>query len=186
MAGNVLERLTALSHYYAVVLVPSDAPDIEEQTRAHVAPFERDLEVPHKYYPEPDQVQLMAKQYGVSPTDLEAIYTHWRLEDISENARAGLDERGLYWFDVENPQGRWTAWSVDERDESVAAMKTLDVVAFVIITPDGEWHERPENKKLGRPSSDTWISEGEWRLQFYAIAEQYPTSIPVRVHVTEH
>ena len=175
-----------MASYYAVVLVPSDTPDVEERTRALMAPFERDLEVPHKYYSEPDEVQWMAKRYGVLPTDLEAIYAHWRLEDISENAHAGLDERGLYWFDTQNPQGRWTAWSMDEHYESVAAMKALDVLAFVVITPDGEWHERPENKKLGRPSGSTWISEGEWRLQFYAIAERYPTSIPVRVHVTEH
>jgi hypothetical protein len=78
MAGKVLEKLTAMSHYFAVVLVPSDAPDIEERTRALMAPFERNLEVPHKYISEPEEVQWMAKRYGFLPTDLEAIYAHWR------------------------------------------------------------------------------------------------------------
>lgn len=175
-----------MSHYYAVVLVPSDAPDVDEQTHVLMAPFERDLEVPHKYYPEPEAVQSMAKRYAVSPTDLKAIYAQWRQEDISEKAHAGLDEQGLYWFDVENPQGHWTEWSMDERYESVAAMKARNILAFVIVTPDGAWHERPKNDLVERSSGDTWIAEDVWLLQFYAIAEQYPASIPVRVHVTEH
>jgi hypothetical protein len=175
-----------MASYYAVVLVPSDAPDIEERTHALMAPFERDLEVPHKYYPEPGAIEWMAERYGVSPVDLATIYPHWRLEDISEKAHAGLDEQGLYWFDVENPQGHWTHWSIDEQYVSVAAMKTRNILAFVIITPDGEWHERPEDKKLGRSSGDTWIAQDERRRQFYAIAEQYPTSIPVRVYVAKH
>src|SRR5215831_7028415 len=97
MAGNVQERRTALSTcyavVYAVVLAPSDAPDIEAQAPARMAPFERDLEGPREYYAEPDQVQWMTKQCDVSPIDLEAIYAHWPLEDIAENAHARLDDR---------------------------------------------------------------------------------------------
>jgi hypothetical protein len=101
-----------MASYHAVVLVPSRALGVEEQTNVLMAPFERDLEVPPKYYLEPGEIQQLAKRYSVSVTDLESIYAHWRLEDISEDATAGLDEQGLYWFDTQNPQGEWTRWSI--------------------------------------------------------------------------
>src|SRR5262249_425375 len=154
----VLERLTALSHYDAEAFAPSEAPDSEERTRILMVPFERDLDVPHTYYSELDEVQGMAKRYGVSPTDLEAIYAHWRLEDLSEHAHPGLDKHGLFWFDTQHPQGRWTAWSMDERFESVAAMKALGVLAFVIITQEWVGHGRPVNQAAERLSRYPWIA----------------------------
>jgi hypothetical protein len=62
-------------------------------------------------------------------------------------------------------------------------MAELNILTFVLITPDDEWHQRPR-KEMAEPSSNgPWMSEDEWRRQFYAIAERYPTPIAVRVYV---
>lgn len=100
--------------HYACLVV---GPDPEKQ----MEPFWQEKEVsPYKEFLDADEVALLAKEYGLSQTDLPALADRLRAWSGSEG---GVEEGRLFRWSKANPKGEWDWFEVGGRFENALVLK---------------------------------------------------------------
>lgn len=191
-------------HHFVMVLVPADTEDVMQAAVDLMEPFnDRKNEEPHRRYLEGEEIQRMAKHYGLSEADLPAlaqcVSKYYRVKE------GGLDEQGLFVVQVYNPQGMWDYWAIGGRWDGVIQGKSRitkglsnygpeheqlqynicsvralspDVLPEVVVTPDGRWYEQ-EMRSIYPTSQENEV----WRKVVQPLLERYQDCFAVGVDI---
>lgn len=177
-----------MSHFNACVLVKRNGSNPEQMAQKAsdmLANFDINKEMkPYKYYVEADEIQRMAKSYGINPTNLSALAE--KLEDWNGD-KGGVDESGFYGVSTKNPDGHIDAWSV------FAEVKPEDRRRFLfgggeekncaaIVTLDGKWDMGPWI--YGSPNAEQEKELDEWNKKLTTfLDEQDATAFLADCHI---
>lgn len=171
-----------MSHFNACVLVKKGESNPEQMVKKAndmLANFDINKEVePHKYYVEIEEIQRMAKSYGIDtknlPANLPALAE--KLEDWNGD-KGGVDESGLYGFSTENPDGHIDAWFVfvevkpEDRGRLLFCEGGEKKNCAAIVTPDGKWYMGPWI--YGSPNAE-WEKELEaWNKKLITLLDKH-------------
>jgi hypothetical protein len=131
--------------FLVLALLPPATPDIQSAVARLMAPYDRATPAPpHNVYLSEQTVNGYAARWGLSPFDREALAARINAENAARlTRRFQADALGLYLISENNPNGKYTRWSLKNPAEDVWPVAALppDVLPHAVITPDGEWHE---------------------------------------------
>ncbi len=179
-----------MTHFTALVILPSDIINTQEKVAKLLNPYYSELEVePYKEYLNQkelkaemeylltlsnENVDKLASEYELSGEKvieiLAKINLYWDEEDV-----ASVDEYGEYQITTYNPQSKWDWYRFIEAEPREAEppinypckVKDLpDIVPYALITPDGKWYELGFDLGIqafmrNHLNSNTNITEGE-------------------------
>jgi hypothetical protein len=102
-----------MTHFTVLVRFEGKIEDTEKILEKLLEPYEENERVdPYKHYMSKEDVDMMAKNYGVESTDTESLIKkmiEWH------GAEGGIDEEGLFYWSTYNPQSKWDWWSLGGR-----------------------------------------------------------------------
>jgi hypothetical protein len=183
-------------HFFTLVLIPADTPDIKTSVETLLETFNYEKRVEaYKAYMAGERLQRMAKFYKLPETDLPALATH--LKSYCGAEESGIDEGGLFYISTINPQGTWDWWAIGGRWNGVIQGATCPINlgpeddklrhnicrvselpqgigASYVVTPDGQlykekwWPENDENRQ-------------QWQKTFRELLERYRDCLAVGV-----
>jgi len=161
-----------MAHFLALVLVAADAPDPDGAARALMSPFHYDATVsPYKRYADPSEIHWIAARHSLPADDREGLVARY----LEEGQEVGIDEFGFYFMETETPNPRWDWYArIGETYTTAAEALSAGVCTFAIVTPDGDWYERPQDEETYE-----WGDKAAWDAEFEAIVSRYPTAIPI-------
>jgi len=170
-------------HYSTYVLIPPTG-DVRAAVEKALAPFDENLDLPpYKEYLSADEIRVMAKEFGLRPTNLAALAS--RMEEWADHI-GGVDHEGLFKICTHNPDGHWDWWVIggrfdgiitggqrrgdpfDDRCEenTVAVARLLSgnrlrkSLPYCLLAPEGDWFVR-ETVELGaeRTDDEAWYQQ---------------------------
>jgi hypothetical protein len=183
-------------HFFTLVLIPADTQDIKTKVDTLLEAFHYEREVkPYKAYVTSERLQDMAEVYKLPETDLPGLAAHVKGWFGAEEV--GIDEGGLFYISIRNPQGTWDWWGIGGRWNGVIQGATCPInsgseddtlrhnICLVgelpphihaahIVTPDGRlykekwWPENDENHQ-------------QWQETFRELLDQYNDCLAVGV-----
>lgn len=131
--------------FLVLALLPPATPDIQSAIARLMAPYDRATPAPpHRVYLSEQAVKGYAARWGLSPFDREALAARINAENAARlTRRFQADALGLYLISENNPNGKYTRWSLKSLTADVWPVAALpsNVLPHAIITPDGQWHE---------------------------------------------
>ena len=171
-----------MSHFNACVLVKRNGANLDQMAQKAsdvLANFDINKEVePYKYYIEEDQIQRMAKHYGIDPANLTALAE--KLEDW-DGDKGGVDETGLYGTSTKNPVGHTDYWSVvaevkpEDRGRLLFGQGGEEKIVKAIVTPAGKWNDGPW--VYGAPDAEQDKELEAWDKQLTTLLDEHKDTV---------
>ncbi len=191
-------------HQFTLVLVPADTQDILRQVTDLLAPYDEKVdEVFERSYIEGEELERLAEYAGFSMEDLPHLANY--VLEWTRVSFGRVDDKGLFYV---RKGGCWDYWKIGGRWDGVVqgksrntkgrsnygpeheqlqcnicAVKELpkNLFAWVIVTPDGEWHEGEWWKTpFGEKQMATEQAQ-RWRKIMWELLEHYADCIAVGI-----
>jgi len=167
-----------MSHFNACVLVRrngSNTEQLAQKANEMFANFDINKEVkPYKHYIEADEIQRMAKHYGIDLKNLPALAE--KLEDW-DGDKGSVDEAGLYGTSTKNPVGHTDYWSVfaevklEDRGRLLFGQGGEEKTVKAFVTPDGQYVDGPW--VYGAPNAEQEKELKAWDKKITALLDEY-------------
>lgn len=167
-----------MSHFNVCILVRKNGSNTEQlaqKANEMLANFDINKEVePYKHYIEADEIQRMAKHYGIDPTNLPALSE--KLEDW-DGDKGRVDETGLYGISTKNPDGHTDYWSIfaemkpEDRGRLLFGQSGEEKTVKAIVTPDGKWIDGPW--VYGAPNAEQEKELEAWNKKLTSFLDEY-------------
>lgn len=174
-------------HYSAFVIIGTKR-DIETEVAAILAPFDESLEVaPYKRYLDDEEIEHMARRYGIAEDDLPGLAT--KMHDWN-GFEGDADEVGVFAWKTSNPLGKWDwyeiggGWNNSIGGRNVVKAGALlqapylkDCLPFSTAAPRGEWREVETLVDLGWSKFESVRkTEARWLLEVKQVLHDHAQS----------
>jgi hypothetical protein len=120
--------------------------DLAREAGKILSRFDYSTEVPqYKRYLKQDEIEDIADEYQLSPTDMEAIAKH--TEEFRGHGEGLIDAKGIYQLSTENAEGRFDDYEVfyyatpDDFEGKVLGGDSDWPRVHAFVTPELEWIE---------------------------------------------
>lgn len=167
-----------MSHFNVCVFVENDGSglkELAEKVDKIVENFDINKRVePYKYYIKDEQIQQMAKNYKLDPTNLLTLSE--KLEDWNGD-KGGVDEIGFYGISTNNPVGHTDYWSMPieiqpkDYERFLLGQDGDGKIIKAIVTLHDAWIDGPWI--YGTPTAEQERERELWEKKIRAILDEY-------------
>ncbi len=157
----------------------SSPEQMADKASTVLAKFDINKEMkPYKSYVSADEIQRMAKHYGIDPANLSELaekFEEWNGD------KGGVDEKGFYGIFTKNPEGHIDGWSVftevkpEDRGRLLFGQGGEDKTVKACVTPDGKWVDGPW--VYGAPNAEQEKELEAWDKKLATLLDEYKDAV---------